>query len=306
MWPRKKTNWCRYGGANAHVILDDAYNYLTSRGLAGNHQTSVISPLQEADSGFNSGEASGEASENEDYSEDSERQHLFNFSAFDQPALKRMVEVFADSIDQQMKSSKSMTPAQELQVMQNRMQDMAHTLATRRTIFSYRSFATASSLEDLVEVLRDGLPKFGRVSKADNVIWVFTGQGAQWPTMGRELISHLAFRSSLEKTQAALESCGCSWNVFEELNVTSSKRLDSPTFSQPICTAVQLGLIHLMRHWGVQPKAVIGHSSGEIGKLTLKACGCSIANQNSCGIRCRCNLPRRRRQDCVPSWSLLC
>ncbi|CAG8395028.1 unnamed protein product [Penicillium salamii] len=268
-WPkeglrRASVNSFGYGGANAHVILDDAYNYLTSRGLAGNHQTSVISPIQEADSGFNSGEASGEASENEDYSEDSERQHLFNFSAFDQPALKRMVEVFADSIDQQMKSSKSMTPAQELQVMQNRMQDMAHTLATRRTLFSYRSFATASSLEDLVEVLRDGLPKFGRVSKADNVIWVFTGQGAQWPTMGRELISHLAFRSSLEKTQAALETCGCPWNIFEELNVTSSKRLDSPNFSQPICTAVQLGLVHLMRHWGVQPKAVIGHSSGEI------------------------------------------
>lgn len=223
----------------------------------------MVSLLQDADSGFNS----SEASDNEDCGKDSERQHLFAFSAFDQAALKRMVNVYANSIDQHMQSSKRLTSAQELQRMQNRMQDMAHTLATRRTLFSYRSFVTASSLEDLVESLRDGLPKFSRVSKADNIIWVFTGQGAQWPTMGRELVSHQAFRTSLEKTQAALEYCGCTWNVFEELNVTSSKRLDSPTFSQPMCTAVQLGLIHLMKHWGVQPRAVVGHSSGEIGEF---------------------------------------
>ena len=149
--------------------------------------------------------------------------------------------------------------------MQNRMEDMAHTLATRRTIFGYRSFATASSLEDLVETLRDGLPKLGRVSKADNVIWVFTGQGAQWPTMGLELLAHPTFRASLDRTQATLEQCGCTWNVFDELKVTSSKRLDSPIFSQPMCTAVQLGLVDLMRYWGVRPRAVVGHSSGEIG-----------------------------------------
>ncbi|KAJ6184264.1 hypothetical protein N7519_005565 [Penicillium mononematosum] len=265
-WPteglrRASVNSFGYGGANAHIIIDDAYNYLTSRNLTGNHQTSVVvGRVQDADSGFNS----GEASDNEDYNEDSERQHLFAFSAFDQATLQRMANAYADSIDQHMQSSKRLTPAEELQKMQNRMQDMAHTLATRRTLFSYRSFATASSLEDLVESLRNGLHKFGRVSKADNIIWVFTGQGAQWPTMGRELVSHLAFRTSLEKTQAALVSCGCPWNVFEELNVTSSKRLDSPAFSQPMCTAVQLGLINLMNHWGVQPRAVVGHSSGEI------------------------------------------
>lgn len=35
-------------------------------------------------------------------------------------------------------------------------------------------------------------------------------------------------------------------------------------FSQPLCTAVQLMLVNLLRSWGVQPSSVIGHSSGEI------------------------------------------
>lgn len=34
--------------------------------------------------------------------------------------------------------------------------------------------------------------------------------------------------------------------------------------SQPLTTAVQLGLVHVLRGLGVTPKAVIGHSSGEI------------------------------------------
>src|SRR5271170_6415748 len=40
--------------------------------------------------------------------------------------------------------------------------------------------------------------------------------------------------------------------------------INSPTFSQPICTAVQMALVDLLRSFGVQPTAEVGHSSGEI------------------------------------------
>jgi NADPH:quinone reductase-like Zn-dependent oxidoreductase/malonyl CoA-acyl carrier protein transacylase len=48
--------------------------------------------------------------------------------------------------------------------------------------------------------------------------------------------------------------------------------------SQPACTAVQLALVDLFSSWGIHPKAVVGHSSGEIaaayaaGILTLEEC----------------------------------
>lgn len=34
-----------FGGSNSHVVLDDAYNFLLSRGLTGNHCT-IESPPQ--------------------------------------------------------------------------------------------------------------------------------------------------------------------------------------------------------------------------------------------------------------------
>jgi len=41
-------------------------------------------------------------------------------------------------------------------------------------------------------------------------------------------------------------------------------QINAPEFAQPCCTALQIALIDLLEEWGVQPSAVIGHSSGEI------------------------------------------
>ena len=62
------------------------------------------------------------------------------------------------------------------------------------------------------------------------------------------------------------------------LNVTAveffcdekSSRINSPGLSQPICTALQVALVDLLRHWGVKPTAVAGHSSGEIAAAYAK------------------------------------
>ena len=40
--------------------------------------------------------------------------------------------------------------------------------------------------------------------------------------------------------------------------------LHAPAFSQPICSAVQIAIVDLFRHWNIFPSAVVGHSSGEI------------------------------------------
>ena len=50
-----------------------------------------------------------------------------------------------------------------------------------------------------------------------------------------------------------------------ELNrdATSSK-LNEAIYSQPLCTVVQVALIQLLRSWNIHPRAVVGHSSGEI------------------------------------------
>jgi malonyl CoA-acyl carrier protein transacylase len=44
----------------------------------------------------------------------------------------------------------------------------------------------------------------------------------------------------------------------------NEKTIHDPAFSQPLCTALQIGLVELLKNMGVTPAAVLGHSSGEI------------------------------------------
>ena len=64
------------------------------------------------------------------------------------------------------------------------LEDMAYTLGARREHLPYRSFAVTDGLTP---------PVFSASSKAPkvppDVVFVFTGQGAQWATMGSSLIS---------------------------------------------------------------------------------------------------------------------
>lgn len=40
--------------------------------------------------------------------------------------------------------------------------------------------------------------------------------------------------------------------------------LDQAEFAQPLCTAIQIAVVNLLRMWNVSPAQVIGHSSGEL------------------------------------------
>lgn len=52
--------------------------------------------------------------------------------------------------------------------------------------------------------------------------------------------------------------------IDELLRPQDSSRLREAELSQPLCTAVQIALVNLLRTWNVSPAAVVGHSSGEI------------------------------------------
>ena len=56
------------------------------------------------------------------------------------------------------------------------------------------------------------------------------------------------------------------WSLRQELcKPAKISRINISSFSQPLCTALQLGIVELFKEWGIIPKAVLGHSSGEIG-----------------------------------------
>lgn len=98
--------------------------------------------------------------------------------------------------------------------------------------------------------------------------------------MGKELLTGSElFKSTIEECETVLQSLpdGPKWSVAEELTKPHQKsNIYKSAFSQPLCTILQIGLVHLLRYWGMKPKAVVGHSSGEIaaayatGMITLR------------------------------------
>ena len=148
------------------------------------------------------------------------------------------------------------------------LRDLAFTLSDKRSHLLWRTYGSASSLEELraaLETEDSQVPAF-RSSTVPRLGFVFTGQGAQWPQMGMELNRYPTFRKSIEKSEIYLGSAlGCTWSATEEMRLGDEQsQINNPAFAQPLCTILQIALVDLLEAWNVVPSAVVGHSSGEI------------------------------------------
>lgn len=159
---------------------------------------------------------------------------------------------------------------------------LSNTLNSKRSVFRYRiAIPTVVDREDLMEKLEDQIniistsmdgplqPSPGSSSgEGASILGVFTGQGAQAARMGFSLLEGCeSFRESIGDCEAALASIPDppTWSLSEELAAdTADSRVAEAQFSQPLCTAVQIALVDLLRVCGVRFHTVVGHSSGEI------------------------------------------
>ena len=145
--------------------------------------------------------------------------------------------------------------------------DLAYTLASRRSLMDWRCNVVTSSCKDLAESLTAKPPSYVKASGEGQVIFIFTGQGSQWFAMGRELIHTApAFVESLRKSDKLLTILGANWSLLEELQKDEKgSRVNESQVAQPGITALQIALVDLLDYFDVHPKTVVGHSSGEIG-----------------------------------------
>ncbi|KAF4556508.1 Highly reducing polyketide synthase azaB-like protein [Elsinoe fawcettii] len=143
--------------------------------------------------------------------------------------------------------------------------DLVYTLNERRSRFSWTIAVAASDTRQIREALKQPTLKPVQASRSPRLGFVFTGQGAQWYAMGRELIfRYPVFRSSLQAANEIFRSFGAEWSLVDELlRAEQDSRVGEAALSMPISTAVQLALVDLLSSWGVTPNAVTGHSSGE-------------------------------------------
>lgn len=87
--------------------------------------------------------------------------------------------------------------------------------------------------------------------------------------MGYALLQHCElFKKSIEECERVLESIPHppTWSLRQELSADNTvSRVSEAEFSQPLCTAIQIGLVDLLQASGFKFSDVVGHSSGEIG-----------------------------------------
>ncbi|KAJ4287123.1 hypothetical protein N0V88_007745 [Collariella sp. IMI 366227] len=161
--------------------------------------------------------------------------------------------------------------------------DLAWTLHSRRSHLPNKAAFSATTLEQLASVIDTKLAEVTKnagtaignrsiVNKASTpqLMGVFTGQGAQWPAMGAELIRSSAFvRERIQHLEDSLATLPPSdrpeWCLVDEMLAGADvSRIAEAALSQPLCTAVQVVLVDLLRAAGITFAAVVGHSSGEI------------------------------------------
>ncbi len=172
-------------------------------------------------------------------------------------------------------------------------EDVGWSLASTRAALDQRAVVIGESRDELLEglsSLAEGSPSprlvEGVVEGAGGgaPVFVFPGQGGQWPGMAVELLDRAAvFAEQMRACAAALEP-HVDWDLEGVLRGDAGQPpLEPVDVVQPALFAVMVSLAALWRSFGVEPAAVVGHSQGEIaaahvaGGLTLEDAALIVA-----------------------------
>jgi 6-methylsalicylic acid synthase len=144
-------------------------------------------------------------------------------------------------------------------------------LSTRRAEHDFRAAIIANSPEQAtaeLEKLANATSSANCISsrtlgKTDrkDVVWLFSGHGAQWPQMGQQMLAgDDVFRRTVENLETLVsEEAG-----FSPLDALTRGDFNSSDKVQVLTYIMQVALSASLTAKGVRPGAIIGHSVGEI------------------------------------------
>jgi acyl transferase domain-containing protein/SAM-dependent methyltransferase len=151
--------------------------------------------------------------------------------------------------------------------------DLCYSANAGRAHFTQRLCAVGATLAELRQALTHHLAGAsvenvvtGSVEGAPGVkvAFLFTGQGAQHPGMGRDLYATSpVFRQVLDRCAELLDSALERPLLEVMFSAAEDPAIHEARYAQPANFALQVGLARLWRSWGIEPTAVMGHSLGE-------------------------------------------
>jgi acyl transferase domain-containing protein len=157
--------------------------------------------------------------------EDDRQARVYVLSAFDEASGMRQAERLCKYLKEQQSANS-----------RDFLDDLAFTLGERRSVLSWRAAVTATSRSQLITALSSEGVRFSKASKDLVLGFVFTGQGAQWHAMGRELITiYPVFKNSLSLADTHLRMLGSPWSLLGKL--------------RPFFQTLIRRLIHLILNW---------------------------------------------------------
>ena len=145
--------------------------------------------------------------------------------------------------------------------------DLCFTAAEKRSHHAHRLAISAQSRNALAQKLKERAA--GTIeAPCPNICYVFCGQGPQQAGMGLSLAaSEPVFAKHLETCDELIQQYA-GWSLLEELaRGDGDSRLKETAIAQPALTALQTGLVALLKSWNLEANTVVGHSVGEIAAM---------------------------------------
>ena len=150
---------------------------------------------------------------------------------------------------------------------------LSYTTTARRIHHQHRVMLAGSSAEEVstqIEIALRDQAGMTRPKSYPKIVFTFTGQGAQYPGMGKQLFESCSlFRNEINR----LDQMGNNLGFPSVLPVIQSEELDisifAPTAVQLASIYMQIALSKLWASWNITPSAVVGHSLGEYAALNV-------------------------------------
>jgi len=151
--------------------------------------------------------------------------------------------------------------------------DLVFTANTGRAHFESRLAIVADNVPELLSILQnEDLTISEAPVKRPKIAFLFTGQGSQYPKMGKQLYdAQPLFKTTIDHCASILDKLldkPLLEILFKE-DTNEIREIDRTGYAQPALFAFEYALAELWKSWGIIPDFVMGHSAGEYVAATV-------------------------------------